>query len=128
MKLNENTVKKLEEVFAIDGSVEEACYYANITRQTYYNWIKDNPKLKEEFDRLREKPVLKARQAVYKGLNNYQNSMDYLKRKKKLEFGDNVDVTSGGEKLEKLTKETKDKISDAIKDYINDNGNITIKE
>ena len=82
MKFDEKTVKKLEEVFAIDGSVEEACYYANITRQTYYNWIKDNPKLKEEFDRLRNKPVLKARQEVMKGLNCYSNAMDYLKRKK----------------------------------------------
>ena len=26
--------------------------------------------------------------------------MDFLKRKKKLEFGDNMDVTSAGEKME----------------------------
>jgi len=98
-KLTEETVRKLEEVFAIDGSVEEACFYADISRNTYYEWIKDNPKLNDRFTALRNRPVLKARQEVIKGLNNYQNSMDYLKRKKRLEFGDNVDVSTLGEKI-----------------------------
>ena len=93
MKLNDETVKKLEEAFAIDASVEEACFYADITRQTYYNWIKENIDLAEKFDRLRQKPILKARQEVIKGLNNYQNAMDYLKRKKKDEFSDRTEVT-----------------------------------
>jgi len=99
MKINGDAVRKLEEVFAIDGSVEEACYYANISRQTYYDWIKNDPAKKVKFDRLRNKPVLKARMAVIKGLDCYSNSMDYLKRKKKLEFGDNIDVTTEGKAL-----------------------------
>jgi len=32
-------------------------------------------------------------------LNNYQNAMDYLKRKKKKEFGDNIDITTEGKAL-----------------------------
>jgi hypothetical protein len=32
-----DVVKKLEEAFSIDATVEEACFYANISRQTYYN-------------------------------------------------------------------------------------------
>ena len=98
-KMTPETVKKLEEVFAIDGTIEEACYYANISSQTYYNWIKEKPELKEQFDRLRNYPVLKARKEVIKGLNNYQNAMDYLKRKKKKEFGDNIDITTEGKAL-----------------------------
>lgn len=92
-KLNKETIKKLEEVFAIDGSVEEACYYANISTQSYYNWIKDDPELKEQFDRLRQRPVLKARQEVVKGLNNFDNSMKYLERKKKSEFSVRQELT-----------------------------------
>lgn len=99
MKKTPETVKKLEEVFAIDGTVEEACYYADISKQCLYNWFDEDPKFKEKVDRLRNRPVLKARQAVFKGLDNYQNSMDYLKRKKKLEFGDNIDVTTQGLKI-----------------------------
>jgi len=92
-KLTPETVKKLEEVFAIDGTVEEGCFYAEISRQTYYNWIKENPKMNERFDSLRERPVLKARQEVIKGLNCYANAMDYLKRKKKLEFSERHELT-----------------------------------
>jgi len=121
MKFDEKTVKKLEEVFAIDGSVEEACYYANITRQTYYNWIKDNPKLKEEFDRLRNRPVLKARQEVMKGLNCYSNAMDYLKRKKIKEFGDRLVVDNNI----KINEEDKAKANDAIGNYLNDSKDST---
>lgn len=100
MKLDKDTVKKLEEVFAIDGSVEEACYYANISRQTYYNWIKGDKELKEKFDRLRQRPVLKARQTVVKSLDDSNNAFRYLEKKKKIEFGNALDVTSGGESIE----------------------------
>jgi predicted DNA-binding protein YlxM (UPF0122 family) len=44
-KMTDEVVKKLEEVFALDGSVDEACYYANISRQCYYNWIKSFSKM-----------------------------------------------------------------------------------
>lgn len=99
-KLTPETIKKLEEVFAMDGSVPEACYYANISEPTYYAWIKENPALEEQFKRLREKPILKARQIVMQRMSDsYQNAMDYLKRKKRLEFGDNVDHTSGGQNI-----------------------------
>jgi len=116
-KLNKDTVKKLEEVFAIDGSVEEACYYANVSRQSFYTWIKDDPKLKKNLDRLRNRPVLKARQTVNKGIGeSYQNAMDYLKRKKKLEFGDTNKI-----ELETVdvTKKEKKTVGDVIGKFLN---------
>ena len=36
-------IGKLEQVFAIDGSVEEACSYAYISRNTFYEHLKVNP-------------------------------------------------------------------------------------
>ena len=43
----------------------------------------------------RELPALQARQRVIKGLSeSYSNAMDYLKRKRKAEFGDSVDVNT----------------------------------
>lgn len=48
-KLNELTVKKLEEAFLIGATVEEACFYADISKQTYYNWSKENPELFDRF-------------------------------------------------------------------------------
>jgi len=100
MKLDENTVRKLEEAFAIDASVSEACFFANISRDTYYRWVKENQELSDRFEALRNKPILKARKAVVDKLDeSYQNAMDYLKRKRKKEFGDNLDVTSEHKQL-----------------------------
>lgn len=87
------TVNKLEQAFAIDASVEEACSYANISRQTFYDWIKKNQKFSDRIADLRQRPVLLARQTVAKKIpESYQNAMDYLKRKKKMEFGDNLSL------------------------------------
>lgn len=48
-KLTPETIKLLEDAFAMDCSIVEACLNANIRTQTYYNWIKDNPELAERF-------------------------------------------------------------------------------
>jgi len=93
-KLTENVVNKLEEIFALDGTVEEACLFADISKQTYYNWINSDPQMKARFDALRNTPVLEARRTVVKGLKeNYSNAMDYLSRKKKLEFSTRTEHT-----------------------------------
>src|SRR3990167_10549237 len=83
------TVNKLEQAFAIDCSVEEACSYAEISRQAFYDWIKKNPVFADRIADLRERPVLAARQRAVKGINEtYGNAMDYLKQKRRDEFGD----------------------------------------
>lgn len=92
-KLTPETVKKLEEAFAIDATVEEACFYADISRQTYYEWIKQNPKLADRFEALRQRPVLTARQAVVRSLNNPDYAFRYLERKRKDEFAQRVENT-----------------------------------
>ena len=49
--------------------------------------IKKNPELLQEFERLRQKPVLKARQVVIQGLDNDKHfSFQYLKSKRPTEF------------------------------------------
>ena len=98
-EMSEEKVKKLEEIFALDGTIEEACFFANITKTTYYNWLEKNPELIDRFQELRNTPVLKARRTVVNDLKNYQNAMDYLKRKRRLEFGDNVDITSNNKPI-----------------------------
>ena len=92
-KFTESTIRKLEEAFAIDASVKEACYYADISTDTYYRWIKEYPELSDKFERLREKPVLKARQTVVKSLDNPDYAFKYLERKKKDEFSLRSELT-----------------------------------
>jgi hypothetical protein len=100
-KFTESTIKLLEEAFAMDCPIVEAVLHANISVQTYYNWIKDNPNLEKRFEELRNRPYLIARQTINKAIKeNPQYAFEYMKRKKKKEFGDNVDVTTQGEALQ----------------------------
>ena len=100
MKLNEKTVNKLEEAFSIGADIPAACYFANISKQTYYNWINDNKELKEEFDRLREKPVMRAYRTVSDDLNKSETAKWFLERKRRNEFAPRQEVTgAGGEPL-----------------------------
>jgi hypothetical protein len=103
MKLNDDTVNKLKEAFAIGADVSAACFYAEISRQTFYNWCEENTNLKEEFDRLREKPVLKAYQTIAKNLDNVDIAKWLLEKRRKNEFGTAVDITSGNKPIPILT-------------------------
>lgn len=93
-KLTDENRVKLKEAAALDASTDEMAYYCGVTRQTIHNWLKSDQELFDEIKRLREKPILLARQTVNKKMTeSYANSMDYLKRKRKKEFGDNTHVT-----------------------------------
>lgn len=92
------TLAKLEQAFAIDATVEEACSYADIGRDAFYDYLKKSPEFSDRIADLRNRPILKARQTVVQKMDeNYSNAMDYLKRKRKDEFGDqqkfDVDIT-----------------------------------
>jgi hypothetical protein len=91
-KMTEDNLNKIRQAFAIDATVEEACFYANISEVTYYNWKKKNPELFKEIERLRQAPILKARQEVVNGLVGFDNSLKYLSKKKKNEFGDKLEI------------------------------------
>jgi hypothetical protein len=85
--MTEEVVNKLEEVFAIDGTVGEACFYANISKQTYYDWLEKNPGFSDRVAELRERPVLLARKTVVKNLSNPAGAQWYLTNKARKEFG-----------------------------------------
>ena len=90
---NPETVRKLEEAFALDCSISEACYYADISRQAYYELIEYKPKLVDRFEALRNKPVLMARQEVVKSFKwNPELALKYLERKRKNEFSTKQEV------------------------------------
>ncbi len=100
-KDEKSIVAKLEYTASLDASIEECLFYADISVHSYYRYIKVHPDFAIKLEKLRQKPVLKARQAVNEKMGeNFNNAMDYLKRKKRKEFADNVDLTSDGEKIE----------------------------
>ena len=89
-----NYIEKLQEAAEWDCSIEEMCLHSGISASTYNRWTKENPKLKERINELRNAPTLLARKTVNKKLSeNYQNAMDYLKRKRKSEFSERLEQT-----------------------------------
>lgn len=112
-KLTPDTIRKLEEALAIDASVLEACFYADISSDTYYRWIKENPVLSDRLERLRHKPILAARQTVVKAIKtDPEMALKYLERKNKKEFSTRQEVGIEGEikiaKLEEIQKQTQE--------------------
>ena len=122
-KLTEDTIRKLEEAFSIDASVKEACYYADISTDTFYRWIKLYPKLSYKLERLREKPILKARQTVVKALDNPDYAFKYLERKKKDEFSPRQELT--GKDGEPIKTSYEIKLNEIRNEYGNEGSKCT---
>lgn len=84
---NPDVIKKLEEAFLMDCTVWEACFSADISQQTYYTLIKEQPKLLERFEACREQPTINARKCLTNAiLMDSDLALKYLERKRKLEF------------------------------------------
>jgi len=109
-KMTDEVIRKIEEVAALDGSVEEMAYYAGVHPDTIYAWLKENKVFSDRIKALRERPILKARQTIVKSLENAVTAQWYLERKKKREFAQRQEITGAdGEKLfdEETTKKSK---------------------
>ena len=117
-KFTKDVIRKLEEAFSWDCTIEEACLYADIHRDTYYRNLPDHPGLSDRFAELRLHPVLKARETVVKKLKeSYPNAMDYLARKRKTEFSPRQEVT-GADGQPLFDDETKKKSKGAIAAFL----------
>lgn len=91
--MTEAVLLKLEQAFAIDSTVEEACSYADISRDAFYDYIKKNPKFSDRIADLRQRPILLARQTIVSGLNSPEHARWYLERKRKKEFSSRTELT-----------------------------------
>jgi hypothetical protein len=115
-KLNKTTIQKLEAAFALDATVDEACYYADISRTSYYEWIKAHPELFDKFERLRNKPVLAARQSVVKGIAKDPNlALKYLERKRNKEFN-TKQIVEGTVVSGKMSKKQSARVTEILKE------------
>lgn len=115
-KKTDEVVKKLEEAAALDCTIEEMCFYAGISKQTYYDYLKADPALSDRLAALREEPVLAARKTIIKAIQTDKGTAAwYLERKRKKEFAERKEHTAAdGEPL--FDAETKSKADAAIKE------------
>lgn len=94
--VDELVVAKLEYAFSIGCPTTEACSFAGISRDCYYDFIKKYPEFADRFDDLKQKPILEARDTVVRNIKtNPELAFRYLERKRPKEFGNNLKLTDG---------------------------------
>jgi hypothetical protein len=91
--MTDEVLKKLEEAFLIGCTDTEASLYADITPRTLYNYQKENPEFLQRKEQLKERPFLKARKTIVESLGDPNHAFKFMERKKRAEFGQNVEVT-----------------------------------
>lgn len=106
-KMTDLTVKKLEEAFLLGCTDEEACFYAEISRQTLQNYQEKNPDFIDRKEQLKQNPFLLARRSIVSGISeNPETALKYMERKKKDEFGTKQSIEhSGNLTIEKILSE-----------------------
>lgn len=64
-----STVTKLMAAFNNGFNVQEACYYAGISKQTYYRWLKEDEQFSDLMERAKSAPNSKAKEVVIQAIN-----------------------------------------------------------
>lgn len=85
--MTDEVVQKLEYAFALGCSDEEACFYADIAKQTLYNYQDKFPEFLDRKESLKTRPVFLARETLIKGIQKDPDlALKMLERKNKAEF------------------------------------------
>lgn len=85
--MTQEIVTKLEHAFVYDSSVEEACLYAGISRNTYYEFVKHYPDFQDRVETLRHAPYLMARRTLIAAAEHDADlALKILERRRKTEW------------------------------------------
>lgn len=112
-------VNKLEQGFTMGFTDEEACLYANISKQTLYDYCKRVEGYTDRKEELKNHPKLLAKVNLYNALKDNKKIEDskwYLERRDK-EFKQKTDITSNDNELQPV-------LVKFISEDIKENGNI----
>lgn len=98
-KITKEVVGKLEYAFMRGFNISEACDYAAISRDTYYEKLKQSKEFSDRMERaktnLQRKAKLNLAEAIESG--NLDESKYYLERKCKDEFSVKQEINVAGE-------------------------------
>lgn len=96
--VTQEIVRKLEDSFCYDSTVEEACLVAGISRSTYYDFVKKFPAFADRIAELREAPTFVIRKKIVQvAEHDADMGMKYVERKRKGEFSTRTEVAHSGE-------------------------------
>lgn len=106
--IDKDVLNKLETSYSMGCTDSEACLFANISKQTLYNYQDKHPEFVERKEMLKKKLVLKARSVIADALNkkDEKTAQWYLERKCKDEFSTKQEI-GGNVSVQKvfITKE-----------------------
>lgn len=93
--MDEKKINSLRSAFLMGCTITEACLNADISRDTYYQFIKANKEFADKVEEMRDYPFLKARVTIYNDLDNPDTAKWYMERKLKNEFAQRTELTGG---------------------------------
>src|SRR3990167_2591130 len=92
--MTDELVQKLEYAFALGCTDEEACFYADISKQTLYNYQDKHPEFVDRKQALKTRPIFLARETLLRGIKEDPDlALKMLERKKKDEFSLRQEIT-----------------------------------
>lgn len=95
-KMTEETIKKLEDIFKNGANIQEACSYAGISKETYYNWLERDANNVTKMESAQYYPVIAAKNIVLQDIyrnKNVDSAKWYLERRAKKEFSLRQELT-----------------------------------
>lgn len=86
-KITTDVLTKLETALSMGCTVSEACAFANVCRDTFYEHIRNDQDFSDKIERWRLNPILKARKTVFDRLgSDAKTAQWYLERKLPQEY------------------------------------------
>ncbi|MBQ8300736.1 MAG: hypothetical protein IJX57_02050 [Clostridia bacterium] len=97
-KFTDEVVNKLEYAFSKGFNITEACNYAEISRETYYNYLEENQEFFDKMERaqtaLQRRAKINLAERIEGG--DIDESKYYLERKCKDEFSSKQEIQHSG--------------------------------
>lgn len=88
-KMTDIVVGKLETAFAIGANDTQACAFADIGRNAFYEFLKKHPEFQDRKEALKQKPILKALHTIDKNLDD-PNTAKWLLEKRCKDFANTL--------------------------------------
>ena len=95
LKLNHKVITDLKYALSNDYTLLQACRYARINPDTYYEWSKASDEFKLEMEAAKDNMLTLARKTIHKAVKNgdARLSLDYLERREPNVYGKKTQVT-----------------------------------
>ena len=90
------TISKLDEAFSVGATDLEACFVANIGKDSLYRYIQEHPEYSDRKEALKNMPKFKAKKVVTGKIDQGDEKVSqwYLERKVKEEFSARNELTA----------------------------------